>query len=216
MRRSFTSIAVVALVALSSTAHATTFRFDDDPFAGTNVLTTPGRQVVGGEDFIAFSIANDLFSLESTAFGVGGPVHFVNDVAAGLPTSGVNVVVLETFDDDANPLTPFGAGNAANLIADRITTPGAGFFIYFNQGLDLPRLVFSTDLNDPTADLKILARMLNLTGQSGRNALPSFTAANFDITTTTTPVPEPSTLSLIAIGAAGAFRRVQRRKRTRD
>jgi hypothetical protein len=70
----------------------------------------------------------------------------------------------KSFDDDNNAGTPFGAGQAANLTADRITTPGAGFFIYFNQALDLPRLVFSTDLSDSTADLKVLARMLNLNG----------------------------------------------------
>ena len=34
---------------------------------------------------------------------------------------------------------------------------GPGFFIYFNSGLDLPRLVYSTDLSDNTADLKVLA-----------------------------------------------------------
>jgi hypothetical protein len=113
----------------------------------------------------------------------------------------VNVVVLETFDDDNNPLTPFGAGNAANLIAARITAPGPGFFIYFNQGLNLPRLVFSTDLNDNTADLKILARMLNLTGASGRDALETFTASNFTLTTDeSSTVPEPSTLLLLGTG----------------
>src|SRR5262249_54314982 len=104
----------VLLLGLGSTAQATTFRFDTDPFAGTNVLNIPGRQIVGGEDFISFSIANDVFSLESTVFGVGGSVHFVNAPAANLPTGGVNVVVLQDFDNDANTGTPFGAGQAAN------------------------------------------------------------------------------------------------------
>jgi hypothetical protein len=112
-----------------------------------------------------------------------------------LPTGGVNVVVLQSLDNDANPATPFAAGNAANLIAAQITSPGPGFFIYFNQGLDLPRLVFSTDLDDNTADLKILFRMTNFAGQPG--ALPTFTASNFAF------VPEPSTLLLIT--AAGAL-----------
>jgi len=187
-----------ALLALCSTAHATTFRFDTDPFAGTNVLNTAGRQVVGNEDFINFSIPTDTFSLESSVFGVTGPLNFVNATAPLLPATGVNVVVLQSFDDDANPLTPFAAGNAANLIADKITSPGAGFFIYFNQGLDLPRLVYSTDLSDNSADLKILARMVNLTGDSGRNAVPTFSAANFALTTA---VPEPS--SFFGILAAG-------------
>jgi PEP-CTERM motif len=210
MRRSIFCCVGLALLMLSSTAQASVIRLDTDPFAGSTALTTPGRQIVGGEDFITFLISADVFSLESTVFGVPGPVQFVNALAADVPTGGVNVVVLQTFDDDANPATPFAAGNAANLIASRITTPGPGFFIYFNQGLDLPRLVFSTDLDDNTADLKILARMLNLTGQGGRDAVPTFTAANFEITTT----PEPSSLALFAVaGVAGAFRHVLRRNR---
>ena len=44
-----------------STASASTFTFDTDPFAGTPVLTTPGRQIVGGENFIVFNPATDVF-----------------------------------------------------------------------------------------------------------------------------------------------------------
>jgi hypothetical protein len=198
-----------ALLTLCSTTYATTFQFDTDPFAGTNALNTPGRQVVGNEDFINFSIPTDTFSLESSVFGVAGPVNFVNATAPLLPATGVNVVVLQSFDDDANPLTPFGAGNAANLIADKITSPGAGFFIYFNQGLNLPRLVYSTDLSDNSADLKILARMLNLTGDAGRNAVPTFSEANFAISTA---VPEPSSFFVIlAVGLAAGCYLVRRR-----
>ena len=206
MRRATLFSAVIVLLVLCPVAHADTFRFDTDPFAGSTALTTPGRQVVGGETFITFSIAADVFSLESTVFGVGSSVNFINSLAAGIPTGGVNVIVLQTFDNDNDPTTPFAAGNAADLIASQITTPGPGFFIYFNQGLDLPRLVFSTDLNDNTADLKILFRMTNLSGQSGRNAIPTFTASNFVITTT---VPEPSTVVLLVVGmvSAGFLRR---------
>src|SRR5262245_60206448 len=150
-------------------------------------------------------------ALDAIVFGVGNSASFANDFAGNLPTTDVNVVVLETFDDDNNPATPFGAGNAANLIADRITTPGPGFFVYFNQGLDLPRLVFSTDLSDNSADLKVLARMLNLTGASGRDAMQTFTASNFAFTTESTAVPEPSTLLLLGAGMVGAGRRWRRR-----
>ena len=197
-----------ALLTLSAAASATTFTFNTDPFAGSDALTTPGRQIVGGEAFITFNIATDVYALGQRVFGVGNQVLFANDVAGNLPTSGVNVIVLQSFDNDNNPATPFAAGTAANLIADQITSPGPGFFIYFNQGLDLPRLVFSTDLNDNTADLKILFRMTNLTGQGGRDAIPTFTAANFAII-----VPEPSTLLLLAAGVLGACGHALRRKR---
>jgi hypothetical protein len=207
-------VVAAVLMAASTNAHALVFRYDTDPFEGSTALTTPGRQVVGGESFIDFNIAADLFSLESTAFGVGGPVLFANGLAENLPTGNVNVIVLQSFDNDANPATPFGAGNAANLIADRITQQGAGFFVYFNQGLDLPRLVYSTDLSDNTSDLKILFRMTNLTGQNGRDAIPTFTASNFEITTA--PVPEPSTALLLApVFALGAGCRAWRRRRGR-
>jgi hypothetical protein len=199
----------IALLALPTSGAATTFSFVSDPFAGTTALTTPGRQVVGGEALLSFSIGSDVFAFEPTVFGVAAQVLFANDVAANLPTSGVNVVVLQTTDDDSNPMTAFGAGSAATLIADRISVAGPGFFVYFNSGLDLPRLVFSTDLSDETADLKILARLTNLAGQSA--ALPTFTAANF------TMIPEPSSLLLLAAtGALWTFGRELGRGRRRD
>ena len=172
-------LAVAAL--LSATAHAAVFSFNTDPFAGSTALTTPGRQVVGGEDFITFSTANDMFSFNPAVFAIGNSLQFASGLAANLPASGVNVIALLSFDDDANAATGFGAGNAANLIATQTTSPGAGFFIYFNSGLDLARLVYSTDLNDNTADLKIVARMTNLSGQAGRTAMSTFSAANFQV-----------------------------------
>ena len=202
-----------AVLTFCPTAPANTFTFNTDPFAGTNVLNTPGRQIVGGEDFLSFTIATDIFSMDATAFGVGGPVHFVDSTAANLPAGGVNLVVLQDFDNDANPLTPFGAGNAADLIASKITSHGAGFFVYFNQSLDLPRLVYSTDLSSGNSDLKVLARMLNLNGATGRNAIPTFTAANFEITGGDSAAPEPSGFLMMAgaglIGACYFLRRVR-------
>ena len=209
----FAVVAIVSLLSLSSaTASAATIVFFNDPFAGSTALTTPGRQVVGGEPSITFNPGVDQFQFDLAAFGpygVGPTILFVNDVVGNIPGTNVNTVVLRTFDNDANLATPFGAGNAANLIADRLTAPTPGFFIYFNQGLDLPRLVFSTNLDDNTADLKILARMTNLTGTAGQTAMANFTAQDFAI------VPEPSSMLLFSSGGALlAFLRRRRRRTT--
>ena len=205
-----TRFIITALFTFSTTVSAATFNFVTDPFAGSDALTTPGRQVVGNETFISFSPTSDVFAFDLARFGVSS-LDVANNVISNIPVTGANVVVLETFDDDANLATAFGAGNAANLIAAQIAQPGPGFFIYFNSGLNLARLVYSTDLSENTADLKVLARLTNLTGQVGRDALPSFSASNF------TATPEPSSfLLMVAAGALGACRYARRRKHARD
>ena len=212
MRRVFTFVAL-ALLALGSRAEATSFTFDTDPFLGQTALTTPGRQVVPNEASINFNPATDTFRLGQFVFGVGDDVQFLNDIAANIPAGGVNTVVLRTLDNDNNPATAFGAGNAADLIAAQINVPTPGFFIYFNSGLNLPRLVFSTDLSDPNADLKILFRMTNLAGNPA--SLANFTAANFDfIPQDATPVPEPTTLLMLGSGTCLLLRKARRQKRS--
>jgi hypothetical protein len=209
MRFRLSSLAAAMLLSAATSANAAAIHFATDPFAGTDALTTPGRQIIGNELFIpVLDIAADVFVFDAAVFGITD-IHFANDVIANIPTSGVNTVVLRTFDNDADPATPFGAGSAATLIADQITSAGAGFFIYFNSGLDLARLVYSTDLSDNTADLKILARFENLAGQAGRDAMANFTAANFAITA----VPEPTTSVLLALGAGWTIRRARHRLR---
>ena len=211
--RSWSSFLAGAALLASASAQAVTVPFVGDPFAGSTALTTPGRQVVGGEPSITFEPALDTFSLQGSAFDAIGPLSFFNGVIGDVPPAGTNVVVLRTFDNDDDVGTPFGAGNAANLIADRITTSGPGLFVYFNSGLNLPRLVYSTNLSDNTADLKILFRMTNFTGPDGQLAMQQFGAEDF--TVTAAPIPEPSTLLLLGSGAAflAFVRRGQRRNR---
>jgi hypothetical protein len=192
----------VLLLALSPVAAAASISFDIDPFEGTTVRNSPGRQVVGGELFIGFQTTTQSFVFDGTAFGLS-ELRFANDAAGSIPPD-ANVVVLQTTDNDNNPLTPFGAANAADLLAARITVAGPGLFVYFNSSLNLPRLVYSDDLSSNTADLRILARMLNLNGRTGPGAvseLPAFTAANFELKESPS-VPEPSSFLMFGGGIA--------------
>lgn len=203
MIRFFCNVAIVLLFCVT-TATPTTFIFGNDPFAGSDAPTTPGRQIVGNERFITFNPATDIFSLDPSPFGITQDLSFLSALSADVPASGVNLIVLQ------DSTVPFAAGIAANLIAEKVTDPGPGFFVYFNSGLDLPRLVFSSDLSDNTADLKIVARMTNLTGPAGRDQLATFSEANFVFA----PVPEPSTIMTTAAGflTACAFALRRRRK----
>ena len=206
-------MAGVMLLALSAGAAGASIEFTTDPFEGTTVRNTPGRQIVGGELFIAFHTATETFVFDRAVFGVN-QIHLASGPINAVPSSRVNVVVLQTTDNDANPLTPFGAGNAADLLASQITDSGPGFFIYFNSNLNLARLVYSTDLGDNTADLKILARMLNLTGQAGIGALPTFSASNFTIADPSA-VPEPSGFLMMSAGIAALLALSATRRRFR-
>ena len=197
IKKFYLILSVVLGLMTSSPVGAAIITFATDPFEGSTALTTPGRQVVGNELFTEFAIASDVFAFEPTVFGIGETINFANATVENLPTSGLNVIVLQTFDNDADPTTPFAAGTAANLIATQLTSPAPGFFIYFNSGLDLPRLVYSTDLSDNQSDLKILARLTNLGGQAGRDLIPTLTAANFQVAS----VPETAGNSMFVIAA---------------
>ncbi|MBI2684677.1 MAG: PEP-CTERM sorting domain-containing protein [Acidobacteria bacterium] len=199
--RSRVLTAGVALLALNAAAFGSNFTFDTDPLDGTNARNNPGRQVIGGEPFIVFNPATDVFVFDPVIFGGANQLNFANGLIGDIP-SNVNVVVLQTLDNDANPITPFAAPSAADLLAGRITTHGPGVFIYFNSSLNVARLVFSDDLASNQADLKILARMTNLNGQTGINALPNFSTANFVIADSESGVPEPSSFAMLSGGIA--------------
>lgn len=187
----------LALVTLGATAAPIVF--DVNPLTGSAANPTDGvRTVIGSaERFLpSFDFASDRFVLDAVAFGLDGYLNFASARAADLPPSGLDVIVLQDTDNDGNAATPFNAGTAANLIADRVTTDGAGFFVYSNSVLGVNRLVFSSNLNDRNADLAILARIVSPAGAAAVAALPDFTAGNFAVNA----VPEPGTWALLAGG----------------
>jgi hypothetical protein len=195
MRFSVLALTTAALL-IGSTAEAAIITFNTDPFAGTTALTTPGRQIVppaGSEMFISFDPENDVFVFNPAVFGLTDPLSFASGPAGSIPITGPDVVVLQEFGP------PMAAGIAASLIAARVTTPGPGVFVYFNTGLGVPRLVYSTNLDDETADLAVLARLTNLNASS----MTAFGADNFD-------VPEPGALALFGLTLIAALRRRSR------
>ncbi|MEL6766399.1 MAG: hypothetical protein AAFP17_04410 [Pseudomonadota bacterium] len=156
----------------------------DTFFFGDNRLpeeaNTEGRDIVGGEDTITdFQQGRDTMLLDTDAFTVDGPFQFQNALAEDLVDDGSNLIVLQNSDNDGNPATPFLAGTAAGLIAEQIDTSGAGFFVYFNSNLQLNRLVYSEDLSDATADLQIINRLTDVTGEDAIAALETFSEGDF-------------------------------------
>lgn len=202
MRSITTGLLSLSFAVSAVAAHGAEVVFNNDPFAGSTALTTPGRQVNGlGEVFLtSFDVAADVFAFEAGVFGVSS-VSFVNSLGAGLPTGRVNVVVLQDTDNDSNAATAFNAGAAANLIAAALTESQPGFFVYWNSSLNVNRLVYSTDLSDPAADLSILARINSPTGAEAIAALSTFGAANFAV------VPEPASAAILASACLALFTR---------
>ena len=169
-----------------------TFFYSLDPFEGQDV-SAPGRQIIGEEDFITnFELkvdvqfeefSEDVYRFNATDFNVFGDVNFTA-VDANAPDAsiapGTNVVTLLNSDNDNNPDTPFVADTAADQIAELTSEDGAGFFVYYNSELQLQRLVYSTNLNDTSADLKIISRQTNRIGQLAIDTLEDFSAVNFE------------------------------------
>jgi hypothetical protein len=201
------SVAAAFLSAACGAASAATFEFDTDPFVGTGIDPNDGvRQISTGDAGFGarllvpeFDFAADRFAFSIPAFDLERELVFQNAPVGDLVASGPgkpNVVVLRTTDDDADPGTPFGAGNAASLIAGALDESEKGFFIYHNSGLMRNRLVFSRDLSDPTADLAILAAIASPTGQDAIDQLSQFSRENFAF------VPLPAAAPLLAASLA--------------
>jgi len=76
-----------ALLALCPAATARTLTFDTAPFAGTNVLNTPGRQLVGGERFpVIFDSERHLLD-GCSAIRAPGRCYEILQFVAGFATS---------------------------------------------------------------------------------------------------------------------------------
>ena len=187
MTRHLTRYLAIGLLAFSTTAWPATVVFDVDPSVATPNVP------------IEFNIATDVLSFDPTIFGLN-QILFASGLDSELPTTGVNTVVIQ------NTGTPFLAGIAQDLIANRIEDSGPGFFVYFNTNLQQPRLVFVNDLGDPDSAFTVLARFPNLAFSD----MPSFQASNF------AAIPEPSSFVLMSAGAALALARTLRRRRMRS
>ena len=143
------------------------------------VVYTPSQLGSGPDQLSDWLTDQDRFLLDASGLGVTGDLSFVNALATDLPTGGINVIVLQDSDDDNDPDTPFNARSAARLIGAQIQTPGSGFFVYFNSGLGVNRLVLTEDLADGEANFSVLAAINTISGQRAIDELPDFSAANF-------------------------------------
>jgi hypothetical protein len=125
-----------------------------------------------------FEIGLDQFVFDQSVFNVSGNRKVSISSAAGI-RDGANVIVLQDTDNDANAATAFNAAAAATLIADNVETDGAGFFVYWNSALGINRLVYSENLNEATADIRVLANLVDVSGAEAIAAIADFTARDF-------------------------------------
>jgi hypothetical protein len=86
--------------------------------------------------------------------------------------------------------------------------------MFFDEDLSLPELIYSDDLASNQADLRVLARLINLFGQEGIDPLSGFSSANFASNSSTSAVPEPASVGLLS-GAIGIVAMVAVHKRNR-
>ena len=151
--------------------------FSGDPFNGVDV-SGAGRQAANlPDELLDFSIADDRFVLDPADLELKGQPIFVNGTANQLSK------LAERGKTDANAVVIQGAfanaGVAASAIAESGVADGTGVFIYFNQNLQINRLVYSANLGNATADISILGNIRTLSGNDALNAQPAFSADNF-------------------------------------
>jgi len=162
--------------------------------------------------FLDFDVTRDKFVFDAndyglrhisfcnTKFGSGsGPQN--DDLSPEEPIGDCNVIVVQNSDNDDDETTGFGAGAAANLVADAIQAEGdntdsrAGLILYFNSRLALNRLFWSSDItkrttDDPRPEIIILGRFTErdgvgdeeegtIDGQDAVDNLPFWQKRNF-------------------------------------
>lgn len=210
------------------------------PCRGDIVITTGAS--ANNRD--SFDIATERFLLDTQVFQINGPLVFANAVGGNPGLSGTaldnpgtfareaNFIVLQNFDNNdtngfpANWDNSFNARRALEAIAANTDGDRAGFFMYWNEGLGVNRLAYTSNLNNGAASLQILfaqnsANLLSntvdlrdgganvgLRGEANANfnLLSSFSASNVAV------VPEPSSLAFLLGGVPLALlRRVRRR-----
>lgn len=156
------------------------FLFTGPAFENPATVAGDGlRQIENTPDILRdFTDGEDRFVFDTSDFNVSGNKKVSNALAADL-RDGANVIVLRDTDNDGNAATAFNAGAAATLIADNLDTDGAGFFVYWNSALGINRLVHSANLNDATADIRVLGNIEGPTGLDAIAALEDFGARDF-------------------------------------
>ncbi|MEM1346109.1 MAG: VPLPA-CTERM sorting domain-containing protein [Pseudomonadota bacterium] len=221
-------LAALALATAGGEAAAVSFLINDD-------TASPGNRQ-------GFDPSQDVYRLDLRDFPVNGPLSLFQG-AAGDPgiaswsdnpnTIGTldNIIILQNFDNNdvdgnfpANWDNSFNARRALEAIAANTTGNRPGFFLYWNEGLGINRLVYTENLANGAAPFRVLfandepgaepgddlrigpGGVLGLGGftpergqaNAAFNDLANFSSANF-----TTVVPVPATLPLILAGMAG-------------
>lgn len=154
--------------------------FGDQAFESAAIIAGDGiRQAENTPDILTdWAIGEDRFVFDTEVFGVTGNKKVSVSLAADIK-AGANVIVLQDTDNDANAATVFNAGAAASLIAENVDVDGAGFFVYWNSALGINRLVYSENLNEATADIRVLANINTLAGAEAIAALDDFAGRDF-------------------------------------